>query len=56
MSPSEPACELTVVLPVFNEAGSLPQVIPELTAALECYAPHYEIIAVDDGSRILRVL
>ena len=42
--------EITVVLPVYNEAGSLPVLIPELTAVLRALGREYEIIAVDDGS------
>lgn len=43
-------CELSVVLPVYNEAGSLPALIPELTDVLRRLGRSYEIIAVDDGS------
>ncbi len=43
-------CELSVVLPVYNEAGSLPALIPELADVLIRLGRSYEIIAVDDGS------
>lgn len=45
-----PAPELSIVLPVYNEAGSLPSLIPELTAVLQQLGRSYEIISVDDGS------
>jgi glycosyltransferase involved in cell wall biosynthesis len=41
---------LSVVLPVYNEAGSLPKLIPELTGVLQQLGRPYEIVAVDDGS------
>jgi glycosyltransferase involved in cell wall biosynthesis len=41
---------LSIVLPVYNEAGSLPSLIPELTAVLGQMGHSYEIVAVDDGS------
>jgi glycosyltransferase involved in cell wall biosynthesis len=37
-------------LPVYNEAGSLPRLIPELTGVLQQLGCPYEIVAVDDGS------
>lgn len=45
------APDLSVVLPVFNEAGSLPTLIDEIEAALAPTPWSYEIVAVDDGSR-----
>jgi len=42
--------ELSVVLPVYNEAESLPSVIPEISAVLHDIGRSYEIVAVDDGS------
>ncbi len=45
-----PPPDLSVVLPVYNEADSLASLIPELTAALQRLGRSYEIIAVDDGS------
>jgi glycosyltransferase involved in cell wall biosynthesis len=41
---------LSVVLPIHNEAGSLPRLIPELTQVLQRLGRPYEIVAVDDGS------
>ncbi len=45
-----PAIDLSVVLPVYNEADSLPKLIPELSAVLREVGRPYEIVAVDDGS------
>jgi len=40
---------LSVVIPVFNEAESIPELFPELQSVLAPYAD-YEIVFVDDGS------
>jgi len=50
MNTNGPTLELSVVLPVYNEAGALPSLVPELTAALQQMDCSYEIIAIDDGS------
>jgi len=50
MNTTNPSLDLSVVLPVYNEAGSLPGLIPELTAVLDQLGRSYEIVAVDDGS------
>ena len=50
MNTTNPSLDLSIVLPVYNEAGSLPGLIPELTAVLDQLGRSYEIIAVDDGS------
>ena len=50
MDIDRPTVELSVVLPVYNEAGALPSLVPELTAALQQMDRSYEIIAIDDGS------
>jgi polyisoprenyl-phosphate glycosyltransferase len=42
---------LSVVLPAYNEAANLPQVLEGLCAALPQWAPQWELIVVDDGSR-----
>src|SRR5262249_60524026 len=42
--------ELSVLLPAFNEAESLPQVWSELGAVLDELARSAEVIFVDDGS------
>ena len=43
--------DLSIVLPVYNEAGALPGLYAELEAVLSSLGKSYEIIAVDDGSR-----
>ncbi|MGC9349650.1 MAG: glycosyltransferase family 2 protein [Anaerolineae bacterium] len=45
-----PELDLSVVLPVYNEAGNLQTFIPELSAVMQSLGRSYEIIAVDDGS------
>ena len=42
--------DLSVVLPIYNEAGSLPAVIPEISSVLHRLGSSYEILAIDDGS------
>jgi len=42
--------EISVVIPVFNEAAVLPQLFERLYAALERLRRSYEVIFVDDGS------
>src|SRR4030066_738553 len=51
--------EISVVVPVFNEEGNLPVLIPTLAEVLKGLGRSYEMIFVDDGSsdgsrRILR--
>ncbi|MEM6991628.1 MAG: glycosyltransferase family 2 protein [Myxococcota bacterium] len=41
--------ELTAVIPVYNEVGSLDQMYAELVAGLEATGRTYEILFVDDG-------
>jgi glycosyltransferase involved in cell wall biosynthesis len=43
--------DLTVVIPVFNEAENLEPLFTQLTDALDRMDSSYEIVAVDDGSR-----
>src|SRR5512136_3194498 len=43
--------DLSIVLPVFDEAGALPRLHAELSSVLAALGKSYEIIAVDDGSR-----
>ncbi|HEC33683.1 MAG TPA: glycosyltransferase [Chloroflexi bacterium] len=50
MENSTPTLDLSVVLPVYNEAGALPPLHAELTAVLGRLGRSYEILAVDDGS------
>lgn len=49
MSGGDP--EISVVVPVYNEAANLPQLHQELVAAMEGMGRSFEIVAVDDGSR-----
>jgi len=42
--------EVSVVVPMRNEAASVPDLYKELTAALERLGRPYEIIVIDDGS------
>jgi len=42
--------EISVVVPMRNEAASVPDLYRELTAALDGFERPYEIIAIDDGS------
>ena len=46
-----PTLDISIVIPVYNEAESLPGLHAELTAVLRALGKTYEIIAVDDGSR-----
>src|SRR3954468_9129259 len=46
----EEELDVSVVLPVFNEAGHLRTEIERIRAALDASPYTYEIIAVDDGS------
>lgn len=46
----QPELDISVVLPVYNEAGNLKTFIPELSIALQSLGRSYEIIAVNDGS------
>ncbi len=48
---SDPSLDLSVVIPVYNEAESLPLLHGELTAVLAGLGVCYEILAVDDGSQ-----
>ena len=42
---------LSVVVPVYNSAATLPQLLERLVRAIDSVTPDYEIILVDDGSR-----
>lgn len=43
--------ELSVIVPVYNEAASLPVLYERLKAVLDALALSWELILVDDGSR-----
>src|SRR4030095_10031930 len=42
--------EVSVFLPVYNEAGNLPELDRQVMAALESLGRSFEVIYVDDGS------
>ncbi len=42
---------LSIVIPVYNEAGNLEKLYSRLVSALDHYGKTYEIILVNDGSR-----
>lgn len=50
MASAAAAPELTVILPVFNEAPNLPLLWPELAGILEAHWRQVEVIFVDDAS------
>ena len=43
--------QLSIILPIYNEAESLPHLLTELAPALEATGRTFEIICVDDGSQ-----
>ena len=43
--------ELSVIVPLFNEAGNLPALAHRLTRVLEHCVASFEVIFIDDGSR-----
>ncbi len=45
-----PSPDVSIVIPIFNEAGSLPELYRRTVAALEPGPRAYELIFVDDGS------
>ncbi|HEU5086886.1 MAG TPA: glycosyltransferase family 2 protein [Roseiflexaceae bacterium] len=49
-APEQPAAELSVVIPVYNEADNLPELHRRLTNVLTLVGSPYEIVFVDDGS------
>ncbi len=42
---------VSVVVPVYNEEGNLPELLERLTAVMEAGGRPYELVFVDDGSR-----
>lgn len=46
-----PGVELSIVVPFYNEAGSVAEFLEELERVLDSLGKRYEILAVDDGSR-----
>ena len=49
-SPTAPALQLSVVIPVFNEQACLPELIRRCLAACAATKRTFEIVLVDDGS------
>ena len=47
----EDAPQLSIILPIFEEADTLNQLIPSIVSTLEAEEFSFEIIAVDDGSK-----
>ncbi len=47
---TSPELALSVVIPIFNEAGNIERLHKELTAALRDIGRDYEVIAINDGS------
>ncbi|NOZ71333.1 MAG: glycosyltransferase family 2 protein [Chloroflexi bacterium] len=45
-----PAPQISIVIPLYNEEDSIPELYRQLTAVLEDYGQPYEVIVVDDGS------
>ena len=45
------APRISVIVPLYDEAGSLPELHRELTAALDALGSAWEVIYIDDGSR-----
>ena len=43
--------KVSVVVPVYNEEGNLPELIQRLTAVMDALGRSYELVFVDDGSR-----
>ena len=46
-----PSIDVSVVVPVFNNAATLDELLDRLAAVLESVGVSFEIVAVDDGSR-----
>ena len=46
-----PELDLSVVVPLFNEAEGLPLLVEQLLAVLRPLGLHFELVLVDDGSR-----
>jgi len=44
------SCGISVLLPAYNEADNLPEVIPAIAAELDRLGTTWEIVVVDDGS------
>jgi dolichol-phosphate mannosyltransferase len=51
MTAGDGAVELSIVVPVFDEAGSLRELFAEIEPVAQSIAAEHEIVFVDDGSR-----
>ena len=49
--PRDPGASLDVVLPAFNEAANLPDLLKQLAGMLPALSARWRVIVVDDGSR-----
>jgi glycosyltransferase involved in cell wall biosynthesis len=43
--------ELSIVIPMYNEAGALPTLFAKLVPCIENVTTNYEIVCIDDGSK-----
>ena len=43
--------EISVVIPVYNEASNIPELLAQLSAVLDGLGRSFEVVIVDDGSR-----
>jgi undecaprenyl-phosphate 4-deoxy-4-formamido-L-arabinose transferase len=50
-SDRKPAPSISVVIPVYNSEGSLPELVERLQQSLISLTRHFEVILVNDGSR-----
>ena len=50
ISPIENPCELSLVIPAFNEAGNLEALLQRVIPLLERLSKDWELIFIDDGS------
>ena len=48
---SAPEIDLSLVIPIYNEEGSIERLYEELTAALAAVGRDYEVLAINDGSQ-----
>ena len=51
LSETQPTLELSVVIPVFDEAQNLPELVSSLMTELERLARPFEVVFVNDGSK-----
>jgi glycosyltransferase involved in cell wall biosynthesis len=51
MAPTQSRLDISVVVPVYNGAAALPELIARLAPVLETLAPRWEVLLINDGSR-----